>query len=128
MRVAVLADAHANLTALSTALGEIDRRGVDLIIHAGDAVGMGPFPAECLDLLISRQIMCVLGNHDEWLAFGLPTPQPAWMSDDERVHQEWTHAQVSTHARGIVRSWPYEFRTDMEGVDLHSPGSTRAWA
>ena len=69
MRLAVLSDIHANLEALTTALDEVDRRGVDRVVCLGDVVGYGPDPAACLDLVRERCEITVLGNHDEAVAF-----------------------------------------------------------
>jgi len=116
MRIAVITDAHANLPALEAALRAIDRLGVDAIYHAGDAVAIGPHPAECVDLLDARGVACVLGNHDEWYALGMPEPRPPWMSVGEEVHQRWTHAVLGEARRATVAAWPYEQRLDAHGV------------
>ncbi|MEO8084852.1 MAG: hypothetical protein ABI780_13595 [Ardenticatenales bacterium] len=36
------------LPALQAALAAIDRLGVDLTVHTGDTVGIGPHPRECV--------------------------------------------------------------------------------
>ena len=46
MKIAVLTDVHGNLPALQVALRAIRREGADAIFHTGDAIGIGPFPAE----------------------------------------------------------------------------------
>jgi predicted phosphodiesterase len=35
-RVAVVSDIHGNLTALDAVIADIDRRGVDGVVHGGD--------------------------------------------------------------------------------------------
>lgn len=96
MRIAVMTDAHANLPALQAALNDVRQRGCDAVIHTGDAIAIGPQPAECVELLLSTpEAICLLGNHDLWYLEGLPAPQPAWMSDGEVEHQHWTHAQLN---------------------------------
>ena len=50
MRVAVLADIHANLPALEAVLAEPDVRSADRVVLLGD-IALGPMPAETLDLL-----------------------------------------------------------------------------
>ena len=65
MRIAVLTDAHGNLPALQVALAALQREGCDAIFHTGDAIGIGPCPAECLDLLLNTpRVRPVMGNHD----------------------------------------------------------------
>jgi predicted phosphodiesterase len=80
----------------------------DEVIHVGDAVGIGPHPAEVVSLLTDRGVRCVMGNHDEIAAFGLPKPLPPWMSEGEAEHQRWTHDQLTQAQLEAVRSWPYE--------------------
>jgi len=69
---AVISDIHSNLEALSTVLSDIERRGIKEIYCLGDIVGYGPNPRECLDLIIEKSRLCVLGNHD-YAVFYEPT-------------------------------------------------------
>lgn len=52
MKLVVFSDVHANLPALEAALERIRYEGYDLLLHLGDAIGIGPQPAECLELLL----------------------------------------------------------------------------
>ena len=95
MKIVVIADVHANLPALKAVLNTICEEGYDAVFHVGDAIGIGPYPAETLDLLLNTSnAHLIMGNHDDWFINGLPEPQPEWMSDGEVEHQHWTHAQV----------------------------------
>ncbi|MGC4105265.1 MAG: metallophosphoesterase family protein [Thermomicrobiales bacterium] len=122
IRIAVITDAHANLPALSTALEAIELLGCDRIVHVGDAIGIGPFPAETLSLLLNQsRIQFVMGNHDAYFADGLPTPCPAWMSADEWAHQMWTHAAVNEadpSLRERVQRWSWRLDADISGVRI----------
>ncbi len=69
MLVAVLSDIHANREALTAALKLADRTKVDYMVCLGDVVGYGPDPAACIDLIRTVCNACVLGNHDEAVAF-----------------------------------------------------------
>lgn len=119
MRIAVITDAHANQPATHAALGAIAREGVDLIYHTGDAIAIGPYPAETLDLLLGTPNMrFVMGNHDANLADGLTPEHLARMDADEVEHQRWTHAQIARVARAQVATWPYSLTLDADGVRL----------
>lgn len=63
MRILVISDIHANLTALEAVLeaaGEVDATWC-----LGDLVGYGPDPNECIELVSSLpNLICLLGNHD----------------------------------------------------------------
>lgn len=118
-RIAVLTDAHANLPALDAALTEIDRAGADAVCHTGDAIGIGPYPAECVDRLLSRpSTYLMMGNHDGWFAFGLPDESASWMPPDERRHQQWVHTQLDPSLKGVVAAWPYASSLRIEGLRL----------
>ena len=62
--LAIISDIHGNLDALQTVLGEIERRGVTDILCLGDIIGYGPNPIECLDLVMQRCNVTLMGNHD----------------------------------------------------------------
>lgn len=64
-KFAIISDIHSNLAALTAVIEELDRRGIKEIFCLGDLVGYGPQPAECLDLVIERQIASIMGNHDQ---------------------------------------------------------------
>jgi predicted phosphodiesterase len=116
-QIAVLTDAHANLPALEAALAAIRAEGVTAVYHTGDAIGIGPFPAEVLDRLLHAPGMrLVMGNHDAWFAFGLPDPRPPWMSEGELAHQRWVHAQLDPALRSAVAAWPWMIEEEIGGV------------
>lgn len=119
MKIAVLTDVHGNLPALQVALRAIRREGADAIFHTGDAIGIGPFPAECLELLMSTSgVNLICGNHDAWFSTGLPEPQPPWMSDGELKHHQWVHSCLDPSLRSTVREWPYLIQDVYEGVRI----------
>jgi diadenosine tetraphosphatase ApaH/serine/threonine PP2A family protein phosphatase len=62
--IAVISDIHSNLEALAAVFQEIDRRGITEIVCLGDVVGYGPNPVECMDLVMQRTRVCLMGNHD----------------------------------------------------------------
>jgi diadenosine tetraphosphatase ApaH/serine/threonine PP2A family protein phosphatase len=65
MRYALIADIHANLTAFTAVLDDIEHRGgVEEFWCLGDIVGYGPDPNQCIELLRKQKHICVVGNHD----------------------------------------------------------------
>ncbi len=69
MRQALISDIHSNLEALTTVLGDIAKQKIDRIVCLGDIVGYGPNPCECLDLIIDKADLTILGNHDQAALF-----------------------------------------------------------
>lgn len=68
MRVLVFSDVHSNLEAFLEVLRDAD--GFDLAICAGDIVGYGPNPSECLRKLDELGRRSVMGNHDYAVSSG----------------------------------------------------------
>lgn len=66
---AIISDIHGNLEALEAVLADIDRRGITQIYCLGDIIGYGPNPRECIDLIMHRSEVTILGNHDQAALF-----------------------------------------------------------
>ena len=60
--IAVISDIHGNLTALESVLNDMD--SPEYIICAGDIVGYGPKPRECLKIVKEEADYVISGNHD----------------------------------------------------------------
>lgn len=73
MRLALIADIHANLEALQATLADIAARDVDRIVCLGDIVGYNANPAECIALIREADALCVAGNHDLAVCGRMPT-------------------------------------------------------
>ncbi len=116
MRIAVLTDAHGNLPALNAALLAIRRVGCDAIYHTGDAVGIGPYPAECVEQLLSVEAQCILGNHEAYLLDLLPHDEASGMSAGEVAHHAWVRAALAPEQRVAMAGWPWLLEYDIDGV------------
>lgn len=116
MRIALLADIHANLPALEAVLADLDARDdVDAVYHLGDLVGYAPWPDETVALLRSRGIAGVAGNYDSTVATdhehcGCRYEDPR---QEELSHHSyaWTREHVSEETRRRLRALP--FRLDV---------------
>jgi predicted phosphodiesterase len=64
MRYGIFADVHANAHALDAALAFLSTQELDGYICAGDLVGYGPMPNECVRRVSELPGRCVAGNHD----------------------------------------------------------------
>jgi len=125
VRVALLSDVHANLTALDAVLAALP--AVDELWVMGDTVGYGPDPSEVIARLHERGAHLVAGNHDRAVATGegleLFNPIAAeaaalhrsWLSSDElavldRLPLTLTRERV-TFFHGSLRQplWEYIF-------------------
>jgi diadenosine tetraphosphatase ApaH/serine/threonine PP2A family protein phosphatase len=93
MRYAILADIHANLTALRAVLDDIEGKGgVDEIWCLGDIVGYGPEPGQCIKLLRQYNPVCVVGNHDLGAIGKL---ELSYFNPYAAIACEWTAGQLT---------------------------------
>jgi putative phosphoesterase len=117
MKIAIIADTHANLPALKAALNAVKEERCDSIFHVGDAIAIGPYPAECVDLMHNTpNLKCVKGNHELFFLNGLPKFPTEWWSEGELQHQRWTHAQLGAHRQAIINQWPMLLEETIESI------------
>ena len=99
MRIALLADLHANRDAVEACLRKLEKAGHDQLVLLGDLVGYGADPAAVLDLAmeeVGRGGLALLGNHDE-AAIGTGANG---MNDSAAAAIAWTRTRLSeTHRR-----------------------------
>lgn len=64
MRIAFIADVHANLPALEAVIADAREHGATHLLCLGDIVGYGPQPVETLKRIREVASGVILGNHD----------------------------------------------------------------
>jgi predicted phosphodiesterase len=92
MRYAIVSDIHSNWEAFEAVLQECNRPKVEIILCAGDIVGYGASPKECLNAVRSLKMVTVAGNHD-WAVCG--RLDPTYFTDDGKAAAMWTRKRVS---------------------------------
>ena len=103
MRLAILADVHANLHALEAVLPVLERERPDRWVVAGDLVGYGPQPDECVERVLALDPVCVAGNHDLIAIGRLSTDRCIPLA---RESLEWTASAISTSTREALAALP----------------------
>lgn len=103
MKRAIISDIHGNFEALTAVMGRIGDLNPDEIICLGDIIGYGPDPIKCLDTVIDKCQLTILGNHDQAAIFDPEGFNPVamraifWTRDQlekdgddlERVDRRW---------------------------------------
>jgi predicted phosphodiesterase len=119
MRIALLADLHANLPATRAVLNDAAQIGCDAIWCAGDVVGRGPHPNEVVELIRSLEIPTVQGNWDEAVGMGREVTGTIWESAaSEAAGQRslaWTASQLTEENLAWLRQLPATLRLEVEG-------------
>lgn len=126
MRLAVISDVHANVEALEAVLKDIGKRGIGEILFLGDAVGYGPDPNECVELLKENCKVLIAGNHD-WAAAGLTDID--YFNEDARAAVLRTKEVLTDKNRKVLAALPVVKNLKKENILLvHStPKEPEAW-
>ncbi|HNS02393.1 MAG TPA: metallophosphoesterase family protein [Anaerolineae bacterium] len=110
MRILVISDVHANLTALDEVLADaatvewLGQTGFDAIWSLGDIVGYGPWPNECIQRLQQfPDHLRVAGNHD-WAALGRLDLEE--FNREARKMAVWTQQHLDSASLSYLRSLP----------------------
>jgi predicted phosphodiesterase len=72
IQLAIISDIHANILALDEVLADIKKSGVTQIYCLGDLVDFAPWGNEVISRIQEKNIPCLLGNHDQRIAFDEP--------------------------------------------------------
>jgi putative phosphoesterase len=102
VQIAVISDIHSNKVALEAVAADLP--DVDRIVSAGDVVGYGPWPADCLEWSRERDIPTVQGNHDRAVATG----EYPGFNDMAAAGVEYAREQLSIDQREWLASLPTE--------------------
>ena len=108
MKLALLADVHANLRALHACVAHARAAGATRFALLGDLVGYGPEPVEVLEQVVALArdgavVLC--GNHDE-AACGPPQGERT----AEELSSRWTHARLDDTHRAFLADLPLTAR------------------
>lgn len=118
MRILVISDIHANLTALEAVLA--DSGEVDGVWCLGDLVGYGPDPEECVTRIRNLpNLVCLLGNHDVAVMGKLDMEA---FNREANLSVNWTRENLSAASLFFFQS--LTTRVETMGVTL-SHGSPR---
>ena len=105
MKLALFADIHSNLEAITACLAHANALGADRYAFLGDHVGYGADPVAVLDLIAEHAAsgaVVVLGNHD---AAAIGRPDDA-LNRNALAAVDWTRAQLGARQRAFLESLP----------------------
>jgi diadenosine tetraphosphatase ApaH/serine/threonine PP2A family protein phosphatase len=105
MKLALLADLHANLEAVTACLAHARGQGAERYAFLGDLVGYGADPAAVLDLVAahaSAGAVVVRGNHDTAAASGIADT----MDRSAEAAIAWTRERLAPAQRDFLAGLP----------------------
>ena len=117
MKVALIADVHANLPALEAVLAHAHEEGVEAIWNVGDLIGVGPFPDQVVKRVRKENPLSILGGYDR-AVLRFKKKKAKWrkeMPQEEYLALEWAYAALSKSSRKYLRFLSSEMRTGVKG-------------
>jgi len=121
VRIAVISDIHANLKAIERTLEDLKSKNIDEIYCTGDLVGYAPFPNEVIEIIKSRNIITVQGNHDEKVGCSinesLSEAKVIELSDGGKA-MHWTKNHVTESNKSWLRSLPKSIEIEKAGKKI----------
>jgi putative phosphoesterase len=120
MKIALIADLHANFTAFQAVLSDLKRARPDLIICLGDVAETGPQPREVISRLRELGDPVVMGNTDAQMLQPIETEEEV---DEDRKRMEdifrWCVEQLGEDDLNYLRTFQPHVEVDMgQGVRL----------
>ena len=126
MKLALLADVHANLEALHACLAHARAQGAERLAFCGDLVGYGADPGAVVDLVaaeVERGALAVLGNHDEATVAGASDS----MRETAGRAIAWTRERLDARQRAFLAGLPLAVRDGPLLLVHASPEAPREW-
>lgn len=126
MRQALISDIHGNYEALTAVMTDIQSQRIDRVVCLGDIVGYGPNPCQCLDVVMSKCDLTILGNHDQAALFDPEGFNPVALRAIYWTRDELDRGPGSP--RNINERWDFLSelpRAQAEGDILYVHGSPR---
>ena len=118
-RIAFLTDIHGNLPAFKKALKKIETLGCDHIFLGGDVIGIGPYPAECMDLVLNHpKIQMVNGNHELVAICDESKVSVMCGSSGEIQHTLWYRKQLTEKHLARIRKNQLSLNVSLGGVNI----------
>jgi diadenosine tetraphosphatase ApaH/serine/threonine PP2A family protein phosphatase len=108
LRIALLADVHANLEALRACLAHARENGAQRHAFLGDLVGYGADPVAVLDIVaehVAAGAIAVMGNHDEAVE-----ATRSFLNESAAAAIRWTRGQLRPEHREFLRKLPLQVK------------------
>ncbi len=104
MKICVISDIHSNLAAFQAVLKHLPK--CDVTVCVGDLVGYAAEPNEVVDLVRSKNMKAVLGNHD----YGVISRDTTGFNTIAAKAVLWTTPQLKAENARYLRGLPEELK------------------
>ena len=110
--IAIISDVHGNYPALKAVLNQIDSIGCSRIFSLGDVAGYYCMLNECIEVLRERDIVNIMGNHDNYIVSHASCPRS---NSANRCLEFQQHILSDTNRSWLEGSFP---RLDFDDISM----------
>lgn len=111
MKIGLISDLHANPYALEAVFRHLQAEPVEKILCAGDLTGYSPLVNETFEILTTKDIEYIIGNHDHYVLTACPDDKNAIVK--ECISR--TRAIISRENLDFLRSLDTSKLTEVDG-------------
>ena len=123
IQIAVFGDVHGNLPALETVLNDIEERGIRQKFCLGDLVDFAPWGNEVIEKIRSLKIPCLMGNHDERIAFDVPVIPLSKHSEEETAARflaiDHSKKYITKENKAFLSELPFHLKLNYKIGEKH---------
>jgi predicted phosphodiesterase len=124
MRLGFFSDVHSNLEALKSTMEDFRKEKLEKIFFLGDAVGYGPDPNECVELIQKVSQKSIMGNHD-FVALNLM--ETNWFNQYAKEAIQWTKSKLSEKNMELLSEYAMDHRVDIFHLVHSTPKEPANW-
>lgn len=101
--IGLFTDSHALYEPTLAVLEDMRKNGITEIYSLGDNIGLGPNPAEVLDMLNYYKVTSIMGNSEYYNTLGI---EPfTYFNPIKEENQEWTRSRLGTDKIERMKLW-----------------------
>jgi predicted phosphodiesterase len=125
VRILILSDIHANLTALDAVIRDAEAGGViEGVWSLGDNVGYGPQPSECLARLRELDTKIIAGNHDRAATGAMGVEE---FNSDAAAAALWTREHLDEGEQAFLDGLPEVTKPEDSFTIVHGTLKHPVW-
>ena len=117
-KICIFSDVHGNYIALKELAKTADYKTANLRICLGDLVFMGPEPNKCVEFIKRRKIICLQGNHDEYMGSMQKNGGRRFGRPYIHKHQEYMVDNIKEKNKEYMDNLPKEYELNIAGKRL----------
>lgn len=119
MKILVFSDIHGSLNGLKELLKSKDYNSADRVIFLGDVAFGASRPNECIELLNNSKAVCLLGNNDSYICYGIPNSELDEFGAGKLKQYEYMDSVISLKSKQDLKSWQRELYISIDGKKLY---------